>query len=323
MNLHMKTAVLLWIGLFPVGMMAQKIILDGEGAALEAQMELYSRRTNSAAMKQQYASYATREDYTDFSAVQFKEIYEKQLKAMFLMVGGKLIQVKEWRYREPLSYSVAPRARLEPIENLPVPIPEKYRVQVKTPLGNGCYLAKVSKGRQGNLYKGLVVFEGANAANYRPDAVLEAYLIKINPLEVTGITLPEPVAIAWKCVPDEMGDSVHPPTLQEMAAAMKSGRVAPIVLVPEGDLPCEMCAATGIDQAKIDAAAAAAKAESRRLGKSRRTYDLFGKATVKRNDLGESKAFTAAKLKRNKPKCQTCGGDGKVPCEVFRRLIQK
>lgn len=322
----MKRSIALWMllacafGLSIPEVWVQKVILDGNAtSSLKAQMELYSRWTKDEVLKAQYASFAEPQSYSSFSTAQFKEIYEEQLKGMYRMVNGELLQVKRWKIQHIL-VNIAPRPQLETIDDTMERIPVLYRVQIKRFLGNGLYLASVSGGR-GIPTTSVVQFD-ENGVEYTVNTVLEAYLVRTKlAAELNTLTRGAIYSYSYQCVPDEIGESVHEPTLKEMASAIKKG-LKPLVLVPTGTHPCSVCGGSGVDKQKLAAAEAAAKREVNQLGKRERTYDLLGKATTKRNSLSESKSFTAAKLKRHKPPCQTCGGDGHIPHDVFQYLAK-
>lgn len=299
---------------------AQKVIIEGDGSSLEAQMELYSRWTTSEMLKAKYASYADPEAWSSFSPAQFKEIYNKQLKEMYRIVDGEMIQVKSWQIRTPLVNGAAPHPRLDFIKGAMEKVPQLYRVQIKRDLGQSVYLTHVSTDKFAGA-TAIVQFD-VGAGSYTKGTVLEAYLLQTAlPEPLKALTRHEIYSYTYKCVSDELGASVHPPTMKEMATAIKEG-LRPLILASTGELPCNECDGSGLDEEKIAAAETAAKREAQGLGKREKMY-VFGKRTAKKHHtLGESKAFTAAKMKRNKPKCQTCGGDGKVPCEVFRTLVK-
>lgn len=301
---------------------AQKVIIEGDGSSLEAQMELYSRWTTSETLKAKYASYAEPEAWSSFSSAQFKEIYNKQLKEMYRIVDGEMIQIKSWQIQAPLVGGIAPHPRLDFIKGAMEKVPQLYRVQIKRDLGQSVYLTHVSTDKFASA-TAIVQFD-VGAGPYTKGTVLEAYLLQTALSEpLKALTRHEIYSYTYKCVSDELGASVHPPTMKEMATAIKKG-LKPLILASTGELPCDECDGSGFDEEKIAAAEAAAKREAQSLGRREKLYDdLTGKRIAKKHHtLGESKAFTAAKMKRNKPKCQSCGGDGKVPCEVFRTLVK-
>jgi hypothetical protein len=195
-----------------------------------------------------------------------------------------------------------------------------YRVQVKRVLGSGLYEARVSR-ENGAPMPSVVRFD-ANGDAYSVGTVLEAYLVPTAlAAEVKSLTRGVIYAYAYQCVSDEMGKSVHVPTMKEMAGAIKKG-VRPLVMVPTGTRKCATCEGSGVDEQKIASADTAAKQGLNRLGKREQMYNLGGQRTATRNKLEDSKNFEAAKLKMKKPPCETCGGDGKIPCEVFRLLAK-
>lgn len=301
---------------------AQKVIIEGDGSSLDAQMELYSRWTTSETLKAKYASYADPEAWSSFSPAQFKEIYNKQLKEMYRIVDGEMIQIKSWQIRAPLVGGIAPLPRLDFIKGAMEKVPQLYRVQIKRDLGQGIYLTHVSTDKFTGA-TAIVQFD-VGAGPYTKGTVLEAYLLQTAlPEPLKALTRHEIYSYTYKCVSDELGASVHTPTMKEMATAIKKG-LKPLILAPTGELPCEVCEGSGVDEEKMAAAEAAAKREAQSLGRREKLYDdLTGKRIATRHRiLGESKAFTVAKMKRNKPKCQSCGGDGKVPYEVFRTLVK-
>ncbi|MBQ9693150.1 MAG: hypothetical protein IJV69_00120 [Kiritimatiellae bacterium] len=302
---------------------AQKVIVEGDGSSLMAQMEFYARQTKDVGLKAQYFSYAETDEWSDFSAAQFKSIYETQLKKMYIVMDGQLTQIKKWHYHHPIVAAIAPKARLVEIEGVGAKIPKKYRVEIRSVLGAGNYIANVSEDN-GYVGRNYVVQFGENATSYTKGTVLDAYLLRTDFTEalrdsVRGMI----VGGVYKLVPDEMGDSIHPPTLKEMANAIKGG-LKPKVLAPVGRKPCTTCEGSGVDKAKLAAAEAAADREATAaLGKREDVYDVLGRRTTHRQTLrGDSKAFTAAKLRRNKPKCQSCGGDGYVNYDLFRILVR-
>ena len=322
----MKRSIVLWLllacafGLFIPEVWAQKVILDGNAtSSLKAQMELYSRWTKDEILKAQYASFAAPSPYSSFSTEQFKKIYDGQLKEMYRMVNGELLQIKQWKIQHVFA-NIAPKPQLETIHDAVVKLPVLCRVQVKQFLGNGLYLTSVSKER-GIPITSVVQFN-EQKEEYAVNTVLEAYLVQVKlAAELTSLTRGLIYSHSYQCVPDEIGESVHEPTLKEMATAIKKG-LKPLVLVPTGTHSCSVCDGSGVDKQKLAAAEAAAKREVNQLGKRERTYDVLGKATTKRNSLSESKSFTAAKLKRHKPPCQTCGGDGHLSHDVFQYLVK-
>ena len=299
---------------------AQKVIIEGDGSSLKAQMDLYSRWTTSGTLKAKYASYADPEEWSSFSSAQFKEIYNEQLKEMYRIVDGEMIQIKSWQIRTPLSNGAAPHPRLDFVKGAMAKVPQLSRVQIKRDLGQGIYLTHVSTDKFAGATAIVQFDEGVGP--YMKGTVLEAYLQQTTlPEPLKALTRHEIYSYTYKCVPDELGASVHTPTMKEMATAIKEG-LKPLILASTGELPCDECDGSGLDEEKMAAAEAAAKREVQGLGKREKMY-VFGKRNAKKHHtLGESKAFTAAKMKRNKPKCQTCGGDGKVPCEVFRTLAK-
>lgn len=300
---------------------AQKVIIEGDGSSLKAQMELYSRWTTSGTLKAKYASYADPGEWSSFSSAQFKEIYNEQLKEMYRIVDGEMIQIKSWQIRAPLVGGIAPLPRLDFIKGAMTKVPQLYRVQIKRDLGQGIYLTHVSTDKFAGATA--IVQFGEGAGPYTKGSVLEAYLLQTTlPEPLKALTRHEIYSYTYKCVPDELGASVHTPTMKELANAIKEG-LRPLILASTGELPCDECDGSGLDEEKMAAAEAAAKREAQGLGKREKMYDALGRRKAKKHHtLGESKAFTAAKMKRNKPKCQTCGGDGKVPCEVFRTLAK-
>ena len=300
---------------------AQKVIIEGDGSSLKAQMDLYSRWTKSETLKAKYASYAEPEEWSSFSSAQFKEIYNEQLKEMYRIVDGEMIQIKSWQIQVPLYNGAAPLPRLDFIKGAMAKVPQLMRVQIKRVLGQGVYLTHVSTDKSAGA-TAIVQFD-VGAGPYTKGTVLEAYLLQTAlPEPLKALTRHEIYSYTYKCVSDELGASVHTPTMKEMANAIKEG-LRPLILASTGELPCDECDGSGLDEEKMAAAEAAAKREAQGLGKHEKMYDGLGRRTAKkRHTLGESKAFTAAKMKRNKPKCQTCGGDGKVPCEVFRTLAK-
>ena len=319
----MKKCLMCVLGVVMVGMVthAQKVIVEGDGSSLKAQMELYSRWAKSEAQKAMYFSFADPEVWSNFSTEQFKEIYTEQLKEMYRMVNGELIQIKAWRIEEPLVSGIAPSAKLKFLQDAWQKVPQLYRVQVKRVLGQGLYLAHVSMdSRPFGGATAIVQFE-QEGEPYAKGTVLEAYLLQtVLPMELKQLARGEIFSYTYKCVSDELGESVHSPTMKEMADAIKAG-VSPLVLAPTGAVDCDVCDGTGVDREKLASAEAAARREAQSLGKRERAYDVVGKRTAKKNHtLGESKAFTAAKMKRNKPKCPNCSGDGKVTCKVFRKI---
>ena len=306
--------------LMSMGAHAQKVIIEGDGSSLKAQMDLYSRWTTSGTLKAKYASYADPGEWRSFSPAQFKEIYNEQLKEMYRIVDGEMIQIKSWQIQAPLVGGIAPHPRLDFIKGAMAKVPQLMRVQIKRVLGQGVYLTHVSTDKFAGATAIVQFDEGVGP--YTKGTVLEAYLQQTTlPEPLKALTRREIYSYTYKCVPDELGASVHTPTMKEMATAIKEG-LRPLILASTGELPCNECDGSGLDEEKMAAAEAAAKREAQSLGKREKMY-VFGKRTAKKHHtLGESKAFTAAKMKRNKPKCQTCGGDGKVPCEVFRTLAK-
>lgn len=318
----MKKCLMCVLGVVMVGMVAhaQKVIVEGDGSSLKAQMELYSRWTTSGTLKAKYASYADPGEWSSFSPAQFEEIYNEQLKEMYRIVDGEMIQIKSWQIQTPLFNGAAPHPRLDFIKGAMEKVPQLYRVQIKRDLGQGVYLTHVSTGKFTGA-TAIVQFD-VGAGPYTKGTVLEAYLLQTAlPEPLKALTRHEIYSYTYKCVSDELGASVHPPTMKEMATAIKKG-LKPLILAPTGELPCEVCEGSGVDEEKMAAAETAAKREAQGLGKREKMY-VFGKRNAKKHHtLGESKAFTVAKMKRNKPKCQSCGGDGKVPYEVFRTLVK-
>ena len=320
MKMVCKMALCCSVMMISLTAMAQKVIVEGDGSSVKAQMELYSRWTKSEAQKAQYASYAEPEPYSTFSTEQFKEIYEEQLKEMYRMVSGELIQVKAWRIEAPIVSGIAPKARLVSLQGVAEKVPQLFRVQIKRALGEGVYVAYLST-EQPVGKTAIVRFEG-EGPSYEKGTVLEAYLVVAALPDALKVLMRHEIYSAtYKCVPDAVGETVHSPTMKELAYAIKTG-LKPVVLAPTGSVSCETCDGSGVDAAKLAAAKAAAKREANQLGRKERTYDGLGKRTSKRNQLGESKAFTAAKMKRNKPKCEACKGDGRIACDVFRTLIK-
>lgn len=299
---------------------AQKVILEGgEGSSVKAQMELYSRWTKDEVLKAQYASFAEREPLSKFSNAQFKAIYEHQLKEMYRVVGGELIQVKEWQIKA-IAQTIAPRAKLVEMNSAKAKVPQLCRVQVKKFLGKGVYAANVSS-LNGAAIASIVQF-ATEGDEYAAGTVLEAYLVqKKLAAEVASLTRGFIYAYTYECVADEIGQSVHEPTMKEMATAIKKG-LKPLVMVPMGTRKCATCEGAGVDEAKIASADAAAKQGNNRLGKREVMYDGLGRREASRNKLGDSKNFEAAKLKMKKPPCEVCEGDGKVPFEIFRLLTK-
>ena len=318
----MKMRLMCVLGVVMVAMVAhaQKVIVEGDGSSLKAQMELYSRWAKSEAQKAMYFSFADPEAWSNFSTEQFKDVYTEQLKEMYRMVNGELIQIKAWRIETPLASGLAPSAKLKNLQDAWQKVPQLYRVQVKRVLGQGLYLAHVSMDSKPVGITAIVQFE-QEGEPYAKGTVLEAYLLQtVLPMELKQLARGEIFSYTYKCVSDELGESVHPPTMKEMATAIKKG-LKPLILAPTGAVDCGVCDGTGVDKEKLASAEAAARREAQSLGKRERAYDVVGKRTAKKNHtLGESKAFTAAKMKRNKPKCSNCGGDGKVTCKVFRKI---
>lgn len=321
----MKMRLMCVLGVVMVGMVAhaQKVIVEGDGSSLKAQMELYSRWAKSEAQKAMYFSFADPEAWSNFSTEQFKDVYTEQLKEMFRVVNGELIQVKAWRIEDSLAFGFAPSAKLKNLQDAWQKVPQLYRVQVKRVLGQGLYLAHVSRDNSPLGGATAIVQFEQEGEPYAKGTVLEAYLLQmVLSEELKQLARGEIFSYTYKCVSDELGESVHPPTMKEMADAIKAG-VRPLVLASTGAVDCNLCDGSGVDKEKLASAEAAARREAQSLGKRERAYDVLGKRTAKKNHtLGESKAFTAAKMKRNKPKCSNCGGDGKVTCKVFRTLVK-
>ena len=305
---------------------AQKVIVEGDGSLLKSQMELYAQDIDEPQLKAKYLSYGDPKEWKTFSPAQFKEIYNKQLKDMYRIVDGKIVQFKAWKlagsnltingkkiYREP---------SMEVIENAIKQVPQLCRVQIQAAFEQGFYEAKVSND---NIFPSVAAVKfDEGMGPYEVGTVLEAYLLQVTfSNEERRLFKNKYFFKHYKCVPDSIATRVRPPTMKEMVTAVKQNGLKPLVLVPNGTTECKACDGTGIDQEKIDAAEAAAKQESQSLGKREKMYDAFGNRTAKKHrTLGDSKSFTAARLKRNKPKCQTCGGDGKAPCEIFRTLAK-
>lgn len=250
MKRHLRAVSLLCIITIALYSSAQKVIIEGDGTtstSIKAKMELYSRQTTNKAKKALYASFAEPKELRSYSLKLFKAIYDEQLKEMFTVVNGEIIQVKKWEINARYSGDT-PSIRLEPILSAREKVPYLHRVQIKQVLKNNTYIAYLDSERIGVL----VTFPNVEKS-YTKGTVLEAYLLQkpmINELAESLIddesedqskdTSIHTYSSYYECISDEIGNSVRPPTTREILQAIRQG-IRPIVKIVAQEINCPNC----------------------------------------------------------------------------------